>query len=233
MTYAKKTLAAGLLTAASLGITSISHAVTFAEPGDGGQTLATARATGTNATTALTAITGTFSSASDADLYAFTITTPGAFSASTVNTSSAAQDTALFLFSATGTAIATNDDASGMSFDSALPAGNALYANLAVGTYYLGISESGNEPTNSASQLLFAGYPGGDTTAVRGAATGLNPTTLSTFNSNEFDTTTSGAYQVDLTGSATSAVPEPSTWATVALGSVAAAAAAFRRRSVA
>ena len=32
-------------------------------------------------------------------------------------------------------------------------------------------------PVNSASQLLFQPYPGGDTTAVRGAASGVNPTT--------------------------------------------------------
>ena len=108
----------------------------------------------------------------------------------------------------------------------------------AAGTYYLGISESGNEPINTASQLLFQGYPGGDTTAVRGAARGLNPTTESTFNSNEFDTTTSGAYEIDLTSAATAdnpnaptTVPEPSTWAVV--GASCAALAFLRRRRVA
>ncbi len=180
-------------------------------------------------------ITGTFANASDADLYAIRITTPGSFSASTVNSASAAQDTALFLFNSSGVAIATNDDASGTSLDSSLPSGNSLYANLTAGTYYIGISESGNEAINLNSQLLFNGYPGGDTTAVRGAASGLNPTTLRTFNSNEFDTTTFGAYEIDLTSAATAvnpnAVPEPSTWVALGLGSFAAGVTILRRRS--
>ena len=162
--------------ATSAVLAAPSYAITFTEPGsDAGQTLATATATGTNNTTSLTAISGTFNAAQDADLYYITITTAGTFSASTVGAST--QDTALFLFTLSGTAIATNDDASGTSIQSALPAGNALYATLAAGQYILGISQSGNEPINSASQLLFNGYPNGDTTAVRGPASGLNPTT--------------------------------------------------------
>lgn len=228
-----KVLAAGLLAAASMAGTS--HAIVLNEGTDAGQTLPLAKSTGTDATTALTQINGTFGSAADADLYAITLTAPGTFVATTVNTASNAQDTALFLFTAAGVPIATNDDANGTTLESTLPAGNAFYATLAAGTYFLGISESGNEPVNTASQLLFAGYPGGDTATVRGAASGLNPTTESTFNGNESDTMTFGAYEIDLTSVNTAvnplAVPEPSTWAALAVGGIVAAFAFLRRRT--
>ena len=183
MKRTKQRVVAGLVaaTAMTVGLASTSRAQGYIETGDAGSTLASAAVT---SGASLPSISGSFSGLNDADLYKITISAPGSFSASTVNTITDAggQDTALFLFSSTGTAIATNDDAaSGTTVDSALPAGNTLYASLAAGTYYLGISESGNEPVNTANQLLFAGYPGGDTTAVRGAASGLNPTTESGF----------------------------------------------------
>ena len=204
-----KVLASGLMAAASLTMgLGTSQAVIYNESSDAGQTLAAAKSTGTNATTPLQAITGSLGSASDADLYAITITSAGAFSATTNNVASSNLDTAIFLFSASGAAIATNDDApGGTSFDSTLPAGNALYATLTPGTYFIGISSSGNEAVNTASQLLFAGYPGGDTTAVRGTATGLNPATESTFNGNESDPTTFGGYEIDFTGRGDSGQP--------------------------
>ena len=218
MAKGKTVIAAATVVAASLfALVGTSQAVTFPEPGDAGQTLATAQYTGTNNTTSLTMITGTFNGTNDADLYVIDITNPATFYATTVNTATnvGGQDTALFLFSATGVAIATNDDSSGTSTDAALPSGNTLYASLGAGTYYLGISESGNEAVNSANQLLFNGYPGGDTTAVRGAASGVNPTTLATFNGNSFGGG-AGAYEIDLGSVATdAAVPEPSTWIVV------------------
>ncbi len=238
MKYTKKAIVVGLAAVASIGMVgSAAQAQTFTETTDAGQTLATADPTAAGAPgTPLTEILGSFSSASDADLFVITITTPSTFKATTVNTLTATSgvDTALFLFDSSGHAIETNDDASGTSIDSTLPSGSTLLANLTSGTYFLGISSSGNEPINSASQLLFNGYPGGDTTAVRGPASGVNPTTLSTFNSNEYDTTTSGPYEIDLTSAATAAnpltVPEPSSWAAVALGGVTAGFAFLRRR---
>jgi PEP-CTERM motif len=83
---------------------------------------------------------------------------------------------------------------------------------LAPGTYYLGISLSGNEPINLSNQLLFAPYPGGDSTALRGAAGGINPNALFNFN-NLGSFAQSGNYQITLTGSATAAVPEPTSTA--------------------
>ena len=54
----------------------------------------------------------------------------------------------------------------------------------------------------------------------------MNPTTLSNFNSQSY-TTDVGTYNVTITN----AVPEPSTWAALALGSVAAGFTILRRRS--
>ena len=222
-------LAASLFAVASLtALVSTSRAATYTETTDAGSTLAAAADTTSagNASSSLTTIFGTLSSASDADIFKINLASGTKLYASTVNTTSNYLDTALFLFDSTGHAIATNDDASGTSFDSSLPSGNTLISGLAAGTYYLAISSSGNEPVNLNNQLLFAGYPGGDTTAVRGAASGLNPTTESGFNAAEYDTTTFGAYRIDLV-----AVPEPSTWAALAAGSIAAGFTILRRRN--
>ncbi len=222
----------GYCGAVVLAASSVSGQV-YTEVGDAGQTLGTAQATGATSGSNLTTILGNLSGINDADLFRFTITAPTTFSASTVNTvtMTSGLDTALFLFNALGAPIYTNDDANGMSLQSTLPGGTSFTMTLSAGTYYLGISLSGNEPVNLSNQLLFAGYPGGDTTAVRGPASGLNPSTLSNFNSNA-SFAENGAYQINLTSSATAAaVPEPSA---IALGAVAASALLLlgkRRRS--
>ena len=220
MKQAKKVLATGLLTVASLGLYSNSRAALYTEPGDAGQTLATAANAGT-----ASLIQGTISTPSDADLYQITISAASMYTLSTLNTYTDAGpvDTELSLFSSTGTAILENDDASGKSTDS------TITTTLAVGTYYIGVSSSGNEPVNSNSQLLFVGLnQSGDTTTVRGPAVGVNPTTLAGYNSNEFDTTTTGQYQIGI-----NAVPEPSTWAAIAFGGIAAGSTFLRRRRTA
>lgn len=224
MDQGKRKLATSLLAAASLTTTAASlKAVTYAETGDAGQTLATAQSTGTNNTTALTAISGTISTVTDADLYRFTILSVTTFSATA--TSTAGIDTSLFLFSATGVPIIANDDQSTTSFQAAIPAGNSLVTTLAAGTYYLGISLSGNEAVNLNNQQLFTTDQ--PTTNVRGIASGLNPTTLATFNGQTFFAET-GAYSIALAGAATGAVPEPSTVVSLVLG--AGASLAFVRR---
>ena len=209
------------LTAFSLAAIAAARAGTVVEAGDAGQTLITAQDA---STVAATQINGSLANPSDADLYRIYISSPSTFSATTVNDVTNAGgfgvDTELSLFDAAGHGVATNDDASGITLDSTLPAGNALYSSLSSGYYFLGISSSGNEAINSNSQLIFSGYPGGDTTAVRGPASGLNPTVLSTFNSNEYDTTTFGPYEIDLTGTSAapnaSSAPEPSQTAALA-----------------
>lgn len=107
--------------------------------------------------------------------------------------------------------VIANNDSSGTSLQASIPAGNSLLTTLAAGTYYLGISLSGNEPINANNQLVFtADQP---TTNIRGISPGLNPAKLSTFNAGTvFDE--SGPYSIALASAAT-AVPEPSAVALV------------------
>ncbi len=212
MKNAKKVLAAGLITAASMGISSTSHAQTFTEPtSDAGQTLATALpVTGSS----LTTINGTIGSSTDADLYLFTITNTTTFSATASST--AGIDTSLFLFTSGGVPVIANDDQSTNSYQGGILAGNTLLTSLAAGSYYLGISLSGNEAINSQGQQLFTTDQ--PTTTQRGIAAGLNPGTMSDFNGLTF-TPETGDYSIALVGAAP--VPEPSTYAGLAVGATA------------
>lgn len=200
--------------------TSSLRAQVWTEVGDAGQTLPGAQATGAVNGNPLTTIVGTLSSGTDADIYVIMITSPTTFSATTNNavTQASGLDTALFLFNGSGVPIYTNDDVSGVSLQSTLPAGTAFTLSLSPGVYYLAVSLSGNEPVNLTNQLLFAGYPLGDTTAVRGPASGVSPNVEANFNGGTFFSQT-GGYQINLTGAATAAaVPEASTIALTSIG---------------
>ncbi len=233
-----KFLAALLLAGSSAGFYgSPAQAQVYTEDpaADAGETLPTAASTATGTAGApLTSIQGSFASGTDADLFAIQIATVSSFSATTVNTltSLAGLDTELFLFDANGAPVAVNDDASGTQLASTLPVGSAFFSSLTPGLYYVGISLSGNEPVNAIGQLLFAA-DGGDSTTVRGAASGLSLSAEAMFNDDEFYAQT-GNYEIDLTGSETAfnpiAVPEPSSWAALTLGGLAAAACIYRHR---
>jgi hypothetical protein len=195
---------------------SLLPAQTYIEVVDAGQTLPTASSTGAPPVT-LTSITGNISSSNDADLFAITITNTTTFSATA--SSAAGIDTSLFLFNSSGTPVIANDDGSGTSFQAKIAAGNSLLTSLSPGTYFIGISLSGNEPVNLNNQLLFTlDQP---TTAVRGIASNLNPKTLSTFDSNTSFPET-GDYTLTLTSTQGAinpfAVPEPSSFAMIGVG---------------
>ncbi len=231
---------AGCLLAAVTGSAFLStgQAQTYTEVGDAGNTLSTAQLTAGTANpegTPVTIIRGSFNAGMDADLFAINITSPSSFSATTnlaptttAFDSSLPIDTTLFLFDGSGNAVATNDDTSSTIVTSTLALGNALYANLSPGLYYLGISISGNEPVNTANQLLFA--LSDDSTDVRGpeASNNLNPLILDTFDQDNYDNE-AGSYGIMLTG--VTAVPEPSTRAlTAVLGGLLAGYVFLRRR---
>lgn len=219
MEQGKRTLAT-LLAAATLTTTAASlQAVTFAEPGDAGQTLATAAAAGAfNGATGLTQITGSIAGANglDADLYSFTLS--AATSLRFTATSTAGIDTSLFLFSSAGVPLLANDDQSNTNFQAAFSTGS-----LAAGTYYLGVALSGNEAVNANAQLLFTGDQ--PTTNVRGPASGLNPAAFGAFNGQTF-IPEGGAYSIGF-----AAVPEPSTCAAFALGAAALGLVLRRRQN--
>lgn len=220
-----RTLSA-LLGSLALATASL-DAQTYTEIGDAGQTLGSAQTTGATGGQTLNTIFGTIGSGTDADLFMITLTAPTTFSATTTFGGTTILDTALFLFNNLGQAIYTNDDANGVSLQSTLPGGTSFTMSLAAGTYFIGISLSGNEPINLSNQLLFAAFINGNSSSVRGAAAGVSPNTLANFNgATAFSET--GAYRIDFTSTAT-AVPEPSTTA-LCLAGIAAAVVVVRRR---
>ena len=222
-----------------LAFSSASRAQVYTEASDAGNTLATAQSTISTATpagTAITTIAGSIGTGTDADLYLVYIASPSTFSATTNNSRTNTSfngtlplDTSLFLFDASGHLLAANDDINGTTVTSTLAAGNPLYASLAAGYYYIGISISGNDPVNLASQLLPAKSDDSTDTLGVESANNLNPTVLSTFNQDNYDNET-GAYGITLTG--VNAAPEPSAWACMVCGGLVAGGVWMRRRKL-
>jgi len=216
-----KALAAVAVTA--LVATSAAKAQLYIEQGDAGSTAATASPTGATNGAALTAVGGNLSTVGDMDLFLINISNPSTFSASTSNPFTTI-DTQIYLFDLAGNPVYLNDDASGLSLQSTLPAGSVLGPQSA-GQYILGISLSGVDPVNAANTSLFA--TGTFSTDLRGPAPGgLGPVTGAFNNSSS---ASPGFYFINLTGASTVApIPEPAV--TVALGAGALGLLALRRR---
>lgn len=184
---------------ALFGVSSASADFTWAEVGDAGNTLLTANdivgPTGDN----LTNITGTIASGSDFDLFRFSITNPTLFSASTVGTVGSLTDTQLFLFNANGFGVAANDDSVG--FRSTLPVGNALYATLQPGDYFIAISGFDVDPVSIAGEI----FPDTPFSAVHGPTGpgGAFPISGSAGSSG------TGTYNIALTAASTASTPAP------------------------
>ncbi len=210
------------------------RAQVYNESGDAGSTLGGAQNTGFNIGPqgGQWTIFGTIgpTNPNDADVYRIVLNAPYLFSATTVNPLTAASggagglDTQLFLFDSAGHPIFANNDANGTTLQSTLPAKSSFTFSLAAGTYYLAISLSGNDPVNSVNQLVFT-TGGGDPTAIRGMAQGINPTTW-----NDFDNFTSvpqtGAYQINIFST-------PESGSTIVMMLVALAAVVVARRRLA
>ncbi len=134
---------------------------------------------------------------SNADLYKITLTAGTAFTA-TVNKPTF--DTQLFLFDATGKGLTGNDNSDPVNL-------NALftYTPSVSGTYYLAISGFDFDPKDSAGNFLFSNNSTGNFTLASSAI--LASWAENTFSDFGLD---SGSYQITLSLSSVSAVPEPS-----------------------
>jgi hypothetical protein len=134
-----------VITAIALAI--VPGAFAAVEQGDAGDLRATANDFGDSA---LTTIWGSFTDASDADVYRFCLADGGSFSASTVGATTL--DTQMFLFDSQGYGIYANDDRNG-SRGSTLPAQHR-FSPSAGGEYFLAISSYNRDPQSSQGEIF-------------------------------------------------------------------------------
>lgn len=155
------------------------------ESGDAGQLLDTAQTVNTSGTIP-DAISGTLSNNNDVDLYQVYLPAGQPFQATTVRGSIV--DTRLFLFDGSGRGLYANDDASG-TFQSTVPISQPFTPTVS-GTYYLGISSYGNDPSSTGGVIF--NFPSGNLTD---SGAGLP---LSSWDDNGL-TYDSGDYLINLT----------------------------------
>lgn len=174
------------------------------EVGDAGDLRVTANDMGD---TAVTRINGSFTGATDSDLYRICLSNGSSFSASTIGgTLPASLDTQLFLFDAQGYGVYANDDWTGANHGSMLPA-NHRFSPSTGGVYYLAVSQFNRDPQSSLGEIFpdtysLSQYPDG----VVDASGFGSAETLSSWDGQARGTF--GTYRVNLTGTAVCAPPD-------------------------
>jgi hypothetical protein len=201
---------------AVLAVASAATAQVIEGPGDAGDLPATAQVTA--GIGALTSISGTIGSATDADLYQIFITGGGTFSATTASTpGTTLGDPQLFLFNAAGIGVYANDDFGG-SLQATLPAGNPL-TPTAPGLYYLAITSFNRDPVSPGGVI----FPVGTLVGPTGPGGG-QPVSGYT------GTGGTGTYAIRLTGAEFAVIPEPGTLTLLGAGALGLLACGRRRR---
>jgi hypothetical protein len=140
-----RTAATALITAVSLVLAT--GALAASEEGDAGDLRSSAQDLGADA---VPVITGTFTTAADADVYRICLTNGTSFSASTVGATTL--DTQLFLFTADGHGVYANDDWNFLR-GSKLPA-NHRFSPTSGGEYYLAISSFNRDPQSPQGEIF-------------------------------------------------------------------------------
>lgn len=209
-------MAIAALTAAAFS-QATSLAIVWNEIGDAGGIASTAQVI--SGTGALVTINGSFLTGNDLDVYRFSITNTAIFSARIT----AVADTQISLFTGSGLGIAFNDDIGAGNTNSALSAGNALYASLSPGNYLVAVGTYSNLAATSALAAIF--NTASPFTTVSGP---INPGVFAGQTGGGAGFTAPVPYSIALTGAA-AAVPEPGTWV-MGAGLLAAAAAPLVRR---
>jgi hypothetical protein len=174
-------------------------------------------------------ITGSLAFPLGVDIFPVDITNFTDFSAITTAVAFGVPDTELFLFDASGLGVYANDDDSGANTLSCLPSadsGNPCSSTRPAGvgpttdgTYYLAITRSANSPLSAAGYIFTilnsTDVVGPDLTM--GGGSPLTGWDDNVFTGPDFDLT---AFNITLTGASQITVPEPATWALIAIGLV-------------
>jgi hypothetical protein len=161
------------------------------------------------------------------DIFQIDITDFADFSAITTPVAFGVPDTELFLFDASHLGVYANDDDSGSNTLSCLPSadsGNPCSSTrpagvgpTADGTYYLAITRSANGPLSAAGEIFTilnsTDVVGPDLTM--GGGSPLTGWDDNVFTGPDFDLT---AFNITLTGASPISIPEPATWALIAIG---------------
>jgi hypothetical protein len=190
-------------------VAAAASAFPVVEIGDAGQTIASAQiVTGSGS---VDSISGTFTSASDVDLFKIHIATPGLFSATA--SSAPATDGLLFLFDSAGMGVVSRDDSVNVGANYGTLTSTFV---LLPGDYFLGISLFDNLPGSSGglifpdTQFIDSGIEYGPT-----GPGGAQPLSQWIVGGGGL-TGSASAYTIRLQG--VSGVPEPATLALLGIG---------------
>jgi hypothetical protein len=173
------------------------------ESGDAGDLPATAQNVGSGA---VASITGGFANGSDADVYRLCLSDGASFSATTV--ASPPRDTQLFLFDADGIGVYSNDDVGLGVHVSRLPAGHR-FSPSSGGEYYLAVSAFNNDPWSDAGEIFPDAFS--PSLYLDGVVDASGPGAAEPVSSwTGAPRGASGAYSIDLTGTAACDTTPPS-----------------------
>jgi hypothetical protein len=147
-----------LWTLAVCALLTAARAQTHQEQGDAGDLPETAQATGTDTSTALSAIRGTLEE-NGVDMYVIYIQDPANFSATTVNNETTF-DTQLWLFDAEGKGVVFNDEAVGTNLDrSRIDNSTGCLTGRSAGVYYIAISRYNRDAIGCEEGLIWNSSP--------------------------------------------------------------------------